>query len=357
MGLSLGITGLPNVGKSTLFNALLKRQSALVADYPFTTIEPNIGVVDVPDARLEALATIIGKDKIKKIIPTTIEFYDIAGLVEGAAKGEGLGNQFLGHIRDVDVILHVVKMFGDIANPEDDIKIINTELILADIQVMEKRVGKQKKLIRTDPLVRNKKLMEMYKDVFEVLDNGKFASEALLNYGEKDQSQLKDLNLLTAKPVMYVFNIAESDLGKKVGQNMKIYDNSSVFLCARIESELSVLDEEDQKLYMKELKIAENGLDKVIQMGYSLLKLQTFFTNTETEVRAWTVEKGTKAPQAAGKVHTDFEKGFVKASVVSHKDLVSSGGFKQAQEKGLIRLEGKNYMVKNGDIIKFRFNV
>jgi ribosome-binding ATPase len=382
MSLSIGIVGLPNVGKSTLFNALLKRQVALAANYPFATIEPNIGVVDVPDERLQKLADLVKnefspKDKPadpnrpipEKIIPAVVKFYDIAGLVKGAHKGEGLGNQFLSHIREVDAIVQVVRDFNDTnviregsVNPKEDMSTINTELILADVQVMETKIQRHEIALKKDKNPENEQKMSSYIKILESLNEGTLVYD-LITEIKKDSTILESvkkdldtLNLLTAKPMLYVFNISESDLSSvltKEGHS----DNETIYLSAKIESELSSLVEDDQQAYMQELGIAESGLDKVIQTGYKMLNLQTFFTAGPKEIRAWTITKGSKAPQAAGKIHTDFERGFIRAEVIAYNDLISAGNYKNAKERGLLRVEGKEYTVNDGDVVEFRFNV
>jgi GTP-binding protein YchF len=365
MSLSIGIIGLPNVGKSTLFNALLKRQQALAANYPFATIEPNIGVVEVPDPRLQKLAEIVKKEygqRIgdreipEKIIPAVVKFYDIAGLVKGASQGEGLGNQFLSHIRETDALIQVVRDFTDeeviragSTEPENDIEVVNTELILADLQVLDKRIEHFDHDLKREHTPENLKRMDLYKKIKNELDKGKLAYD--VDISEEDKFLVKDLNLLTSKPMIYVYNVEEANLGKDSAHNNIIY------LCAKIESELSSLDEKDAKEYMEEIGIDESGLDKVIKKGYEILGLQTFLTAGPKEVRAWTVKKDAKAPQAAGVIHTDFERGFISAEVISYDDLVAVGGWKNAKDKGLIRIEGKNYVMKDGDVVEFRFSV
>ncbi len=369
--LSIGIIGLPNVGKSTLFNALLKRQVALAANYPFATIEPNVGIVDVPDERLQKLSEIVkneygqrkGDREIpEKVVPAVVNFYDIAGLVKGASQGEGLGNQFLSHIREVDAIIQVVRAFTDdgviragSTTPENDMEIINTELILADLQSLNKRIEHFEPELRKSKTPDNTRKMELYQQIRKLLDEGKLASTLELN--EHDNTLIKDLNLLTLKPMIYVINIDEDDLSTKSIQNHNTIDDKTIYLSARIESELSSLSEEDSKAYMKEIGIIESGLDKVIRTGYDILGLQTFFTAGPKEVKAWTIKKGSKAPQAAGVIHTDFERGFISAEVISYEDLVSSGGWKNAKDKGLLRIEGKNYVMRDGDVVEYRFSV
>jgi len=365
MSLSIGIIGLPNVGKSTLFNALLKRQQALAANYPFATIEPNIGIVDVPDPRLQKLAEIVkqefgqrkGDREIpEKIIPAVVKFYDIAGLVKGASQGEGLGNQFLSHIRETDALIQVVRDFTDeniiragAIEPKSDIEIVNTELMLADLQVLDKRIEHFDTDLRRARTTENFKKMDLYKKLQESLNKGVLAYNAGIS--EEDKLLLKDLNLLTFKPMIYVYNVDEASLNKESIHSDVIY------LCAKIESELSSLDETDVKAYMKEIGIEESGLDKVIKKGYEILGLQTFLTAGPKEVRAWTIKKDAKAPQAAGVIHTDFERGFISAEIISYMDLVTANGWKPAKDLGLIRIEGKNYIMRDGDIVEFHFSV
>ena len=367
--MNVGIVGLPNVGKSTLFNALLKKQVALSANYPFATIEPNIGVVEVPDPRLDILAQLIKKEfqpkyghkeVPEKIVPAVVKFYDIAGLVKDAHKGEGLGNQFLTHIREVDVIVHLVRAFQDenviragSVNPHDDAETINTELVLSDIQVMEKRVEKvqqELKKLKTPELVEK---ATAYQKIMDALNSNKFASTALLS--EKELAHIKDLNLLTRKPMIYVFNVDEADVNKDFEFTHEFAYHMS--LCAKIESEISSLAEGERAEFMSAIGIAESGLDTLIRMCYLLLGLQTFFTAGPKEVRAWTIPIGIKAPQAAGKIHTDFERGFIGADVVAFNDYVSVETWLGARQKGLLRMEGKEYVVKDGDIVEFRFGV
>lgn len=369
MSLSIGIVGLPNVGKSTLFNALLKRQVALAANYPFATIEPNVGIVDVPDERLLELSKIVKKeygerigDRVvpEKIVPAVVKFVDIAGLVKGASKGEGLGNKFLAHIREVDAIVHVLRDFEDpnivregSVDPISDFEVIRTELMLADLASVEKKLDSIK---RDSKNPNNKAAVAQFNalnKVLEILNTQDALYESLLDFTEEEQRAIKELSLLTAKPYLKVYNISEDKIGSKSDSS----DDSSIFLCAKIESEISSLSEQDQKLFMQELKISESGLDQVIKAGYKLLGLQTFLTAGPKEVRAWTIRKGFKAPQAAGVIHTDFERGFISAEVVGYNDLISCQGWKAAKERGLLRIEGKEYEMKDGDVVEFRFNV
>lgn len=369
--MQIGIIGLPNVGKSTLFNALLKRQQALAANYPFATIEPNVGVVDVPDERLEKLAELVrrefgqrkGDREIpEKIIPAVIKFYDIAGLVKGASQGEGLGNQFLSHIREVDAIIQVVRAFSDenviragSTEPKSDIEIINTELVLADLQVLIKKIENFEHEMKKAKTPENLKKANLYEKIRQTLDSGKLARS--LELTEEDYLLVKDLNLLSLKPMIYVLNIDEDDLNTDITHSYNLEDNNCIKLSAKIESELSSLDESDAEAYMKELGVVESGLDQVIRRGYDLLGLQTFLTAGPKEVRAWTIHQGDKAPQAAGVIHTDFERGFISAEVISYSDLLVAGGWKSAKDRGLIRIEGKNYVMQNGDVVEFRFSV
>lgn len=363
--MKLGIVGLPNVGKSTLFNAITKA-GAEAANYPFCTIEPNIGVVTVPDSRIDKLHEIYHS---KKTIYTTIEFADIAGLVKGASKGEGLGNQFLGHIRETDAIVHVVRCFtsdnivhvsGKI-DPLDDIEVINTELILADLEAAYKAISKMQKSAKADKSLNS--TLETLSRIKETLEEGK--SIRMLDLSDEELSDIKPYNFLTAKPIIYVANISEDDISDEDNEYVKVVKNFAktenakcVKICADIESELSELDDEERKSYLEELGIDESGLDKLIKASYDLLNLISFLTAGEPEVRAWTIKKGTKAPQAAGKIHTDFEKGFIRAETISYDKLMECDGLlSKAREKGFIRSEGKNYVMQDGDVVNFLFNV
>lgn len=363
--MKIGVVGLPNVGKSTLFNAITNA-GAESANYPFCTIEPNVGVVDVPDQRLEVLGKLYNT---QKIVPASIEFVDIAGLVEGASKGEGLGNKFLSHIREVDAIVHVVRCFENekiihvsgTIDPKRDIEVINLELILADLETVQKRYEKTAKLLKVGEKATAEEFAVLTM-VKEALENGKPARSVDLSKEEK--KILDSFFLLSSKPVIYVSNIAEGDIGKEENSFVKIVKEiakeegaETIVLSAKIEEELSALGEEDRELFKDELGIKESGLEKLVSASYSLLGLMSFLTAGEKEVKAWTIKKGWKAPQAAGKIHTDFEKGFIKAEVVKFDDLIEAGNYVSAREKGKVRIEGKEYIVQDGDIMLFRFNV
>ena len=363
--MKLGIVGLPNVGKSTLFNSLTKA-GAESANYPFCTIDPNVGVVTVPDERLNVLGEMY---HTKKIIPAAIEFVDIAGLVKGASKGEGLGNQFLANIREVDAIVHVVRCFensnivhvdGSI-NPLRDIETINLELIFSDLEILERRISKVSKVARNDKSAA--KELALLNKIKAHLEDGKLAKTFEVD-DEEDQEILNSCNLLTIKPVIFAANVNEDELAgedndyvKAVREYASDVDAKVFVVCAQIEQEISELDDDEKKEFLEDLGLEESGLEKLISASYSLLGLISFLTSGEDETRAWTIKEGTKAPQAAGKIHTDFERGFICAEVVSFEDLKEYGTMQACKEKGLVRQEGKEYVVKDGDIIVFRFNV
>ena len=366
--MKLGIVGLPNVGKSTLFNSLTKAV-AESANYPFCTIDPNVGVVTVPDERLNVLGEMY---HTKKIIPAAIEFVDIAGLVKGASKGEGLGNQFLANIREVDAIVHVVRCFEDSnivhvdgsIDPLRDIETINLELIFSDLEILERRISKAVRAARNDKTIAKElALMERIK---AHLEDGKMAKSFDDINDEDEQQWLESYNLLTYKPVIFAANVAEDDLADDGASNAGVQavreyakrEDCEVFVvCAEIEQEIAELDDDEKSMFLEELGLKESGLEKLIKASYSLLGLISYLTAGEPEVRAWTIKKGTKAPQAAGKIHSDFERGFIRAEIVSYDDLMACGTYNAAKEKGLVRLEGKDYVVQDGDIILFRFNV
>jgi GTP-binding protein YchF len=357
VALTIGIVGLPNVGKSTLFNALTKN-SVLAANYPFATIEPNIGVVNLPDARLNRLAEIFSSEKI---IPAPVSFVDIAGIVKGASEGEGLGNQFLANIREADAIAQVVRGFTDSdvihvegkVDAQSDIETINTELILADLQTLEKsrpRVEKEVKGKKTDPSV-----LETIDQATEVLNSG-----TPLSLSKLDISNIKDLGLLTAKPMLFVFNVDEAVLASEEKRNRLadlVAPAEAVFLDAKVESELIDLSAEEASELLASLGQSESGLDQLARIGFATLGLQTYLTAGPKESRAWTIRKGWKAPQAAGVIHTDFEKGFIKAEIVSFHDLDAAGAMAEAKAQGKVRMEGKDYIMQDGDVVEFRFNV
>lgn len=369
--MKLGIVGLPNVGKSTLFNAITKA-GAESANYPFCTIDPNVGIVAVPDGRLEKLAQMYDPEKVT---PTTIEFVDIAGLVKGASRGEGLGNKFLAHIREVDAIVHVVRCFEDAdivhvegsVGPERDVATINLELILADLEAVEKRQEKTERLLKThDPKLKAQYQLEMdlYGRVKGALENEQ--AVRALTFTPEEQLLVDQAFFLTAKPVIYAANVSETELTGDEAANPLVRELQSlaaaegaemIRISARIEEEIAQLDDNERQEYLNELGITESGLDKLIKKSYQLLGLISFLTAGKQEVRAWTVVKGTKAPQAAGKIHSDIERGFIRAEIVAYNDLIACGSHGAAKEKGLVRLEGKEYVMQDGDVTLFRFNV
>ncbi|MDE7203748.1 MAG: redox-regulated ATPase YchF [Lachnospiraceae bacterium] len=365
--MKLGIVGLPNVGKSTLFNSLTKA-GAESANYPFCTIDPNVGVVTVPDERIKLLGELY---HTKKVTPAVIEFVDIAGLVKGASKGEGLGNQFLANIREVDAIVHVVRCFEDSnivhvdgsINPLRDIETINLELIFSDIEILERRIAKVSKGAKNDKA--QAKELALAERIKAHLEEGKLA-KSFVTEGDEEIVWRNGYNLLTDKPVIFAANVAEDDLandgsdnaGVKAVREYAVSEGFEVFvICAQIEQEIAELDDDEKTMFLEDLGLKESGLDKLIAASYRLLGLISFLTAGEDECRAWTIRVGTKAPQAAGKIHTDFERGFIRAEVVNYKDLLENGSLAAARDKGLVGLEGKDYVVKDGDVILFRFNV
>ena len=365
--MKLGIGGLPNVGKSTLFNSLTKA-GAESANYPFCTIDPNVGIVPVPDFRLKLLTDLYNS---KKTTPAVIEFVDIAGLVKGASKGEGLGNQFLSNIREVDAIVHVVRCFEDSnvihvdgsVDPLRDIETINLELIFSDIEILDRRIAKGSRGAANNKAIA--KELEIVKAMKAHLEDGKLAKSFECE-DEDTLAFINSLNLLTWKPVIFAANVAEDDLADDAANNEHVKavrefaaeNDSEVFvICAQIEQEIAELDEDEKKMFLEELGLEESGLDKLIAASYRTLGLHSFLTSGEDETRAWTIKLGTKAPQAAGKIHSDFERGFIKAEVVNYKDLLDCGSYSAARDKGLVRIEGKEYVIKDGDVVLFRFNV
>jgi len=360
--MKLGIVGLPNVGKSTLFNSLTKA-GAQAANYPFCTIDPNVGVVAVPDERLYALEKFYNAESL---VPAAIEFVDIAGLVRGASKGEGLGNKFLAHIREVDAIVHVVRCFDDGnvihvdggVDPLRDMETIDLELIFADMEVLERRISKTQKSAKADKTLG--KELELLERIYPVLESGKPARS--IEFDPDEAAFVRSLTLLTYKPVLYAVNVGEDELsGNAYTAIVKAKadeEHSEMFIvCAKIEEEISTLEQDEKQMFLEELGVAESGLDQIIAASYKTLGLMSFLTAGPKEVRAWTIPIGTKAPQAAGKIHTDFERGFIKAEIVNFDDLMRLGAYNAAKEAGLVRLEGKDYVVRDGDVILFRFNV
>ncbi|PTH72609.1 redox-regulated ATPase YchF [Staphylococcus agnetis] len=365
MALTAGIVGLPNVGKSTLFNAITKA-GALAANYPFATIDPNVGIVEVPDTRLSELARIVNP---KKTIPTTFEFTDIAGIVKGASKGEGLGNKFLSHIREVDAICQVVRAFDDEnvthvagrVNPIDDIEVINMELVLADLESVEKRLPRLEKLAKQkDKTALNE--VRILSQIKEVLENGQPVRS--IEFNEEEQKYVNQAQLLTAKKMLYIANVGEDEINDADNEKVQAIreyaageGSEVIVISAKIEEEIATLDDEDREMFLEDLGIEEPGLHILIRKAYELLGLATYFTAGVQEVRAWTFKEGMTAPQCAGIIHTDFERGFIRAEVTGYEDFVTNNGEQGAKEAGKMRLEGKEYIMKDGDVVHFRFNV
>lgn len=364
--MKLGMVGLPNVGKSTLFNALTNA-GAESANYPFCTIEPNVGIVSVPDERLDKLAEMYSPEKFT---PATLEFVDIAGLVKGASKGEGLGNKFLSNIREVDAVVHVVRCFEDdniihvdgSIGAARDIETINLELIFSDLEILERRIDRAKKALKGDKGVQ--KELDFFEALKTHLENGKSARS--YEYTDEEREMLRDTPLLSNKPVIYAANLSEADFTGDINDNAQYRvvcavaaeEHSEVLpICAQIEAEISDMSDEDKEMFLADMKLKSSGLARIIKTGYRLLGLISFLTAGPKEVRAWTITKGTKAPQAAGKIHTDFERGFIRAEIVAFDDLIACGGMNGAREKGLVRLEGKEYVMQDGDVTLFKFNV